>query len=104
MNKIKNRIRFKIKIKHYLELLMPETMKLLKSTKSKVIKSEKGENVLIYKLLKQFYFIVTLPAIIISMIQDFCILLFLTNLLVNLQMFCLKVGYLKKLLTPDFHD
>ena len=52
MNKIKNRIRFKIKIKHYLELLMPETMKLLKSTKSKIIKRENGKNVLIYKLLK----------------------------------------------------
>ena len=36
---------FKIKAKYYLELLTPETMKLLKSTKSKITKDENGENV-----------------------------------------------------------
>ena len=36
---------FKIKTKYYLELLTPETMKLLKSTKSKITKDENGENV-----------------------------------------------------------
>ena len=44
INKIENRITFKIKTEYYLELLTPETMKLLGSTKSKVTKNENGEN------------------------------------------------------------
>ena len=36
---------FKIKTGYYLELLMPETMELLGSTKSKITKNENGENV-----------------------------------------------------------
>ena len=43
--KIEKRITFKIKAEHYLELLTPETMKLLGSTKSKIAKTENGENV-----------------------------------------------------------
>ena len=35
VNKVENIITFKIKTGYYLELLMPETMKLLGSTKSK---------------------------------------------------------------------
>ena len=38
VNKIENRITFKIKTELYLELLLPETMKLLGSTKSKITK------------------------------------------------------------------
>ena len=34
-NKIENRITFKIKTGYYLELLIPESIKLLESTKSK---------------------------------------------------------------------
>ena len=45
VNKIENRITFKIKTEYYLELLTPETMKLLGSTKSKITKDKKGENV-----------------------------------------------------------
>ena len=45
VNKIENRITFKIKNGHYLELLTPETMKLLGSTRSKIIKDKHGENV-----------------------------------------------------------
>ena len=45
MNKIENRVTFKIKRGWYLELLTPETGKLLGSTKSKIIKDENGENV-----------------------------------------------------------
>ena len=37
VNKIENRITFKIKSRYYLELLKLETMKLLGSTKSKII-------------------------------------------------------------------
>ena len=43
VNKIENRITFKIKNGYYLELLTPETMKLLGSTK--VTKDKNGENV-----------------------------------------------------------
>ena len=45
INKIKNRITFKIKSGYYLELLTPETMKLLGSTASKINKDKNGENV-----------------------------------------------------------
>ena len=45
MNKIENRITFKIKNGYYLELLTPETMKLLGSTESKITKDKNGENV-----------------------------------------------------------
>ena len=44
INKIENRITFKIKTGYYLKLLTSETMKLLESTKSKVTKDENGEN------------------------------------------------------------
>ena len=44
VNKIENRITFKIKKRYRLELLMPETIKLFGSTKSKITKGENGEN------------------------------------------------------------
>ena len=44
-NKIENRVTFKIKNGYYLELLTPETMKLLGSTESKIAKDKNGENV-----------------------------------------------------------
>ena len=45
INKIENRITFKIKNGYCLELLTPETMKLLGSTESKINKDKNGENV-----------------------------------------------------------
>ena len=45
VNKIKNRIVFKIKTGYKLELLTNETMKLLGSTKKVVDKDKNGENV-----------------------------------------------------------
>ena len=45
INKIENRITFKIKTGYYLELLTPETMKLLGSTKGKKTTAENAENV-----------------------------------------------------------
>ena len=45
INKIENRITFKIRTGYYLELLTSERMKLLGSTKSKITKNENGENV-----------------------------------------------------------
>ena len=43
--KIENRITFKIKNGHSIELLTPETMKLLGSTKNKITEDKNGENV-----------------------------------------------------------
>ena len=45
VNKIENRVTFKIKDGYSLELLTPETMKLLGSTKNKITKDKNGENV-----------------------------------------------------------
>ena len=45
VNKIKNRITFKMKTGYYIKLFMPETMKLLGNTKSKITKDTNGENV-----------------------------------------------------------
>ena len=45
VKKIENRITFKIKNGYSLELLTPETMKLLGSTKNKITKDKNGENV-----------------------------------------------------------
>ena len=45
VNKIENRTTFKIKIGYYLQLLTPEMMKLLGSTKINVTNDENGENV-----------------------------------------------------------
>ena len=45
VNKTENRITFEIETWYYFELLTPETMKLLGSTKSKINKDTNGENV-----------------------------------------------------------
>ena len=45
INKIENRITFKIKTGYYLKRLTPETMKLIGITKSKITKNENGESV-----------------------------------------------------------
>ena len=45
VNKIENRITFKIKSGYNLELLTPETMKLLGSAENKITKDKNGENV-----------------------------------------------------------
>ena len=45
VNKIENRITFRIKNGYSLELLTPETMKLLGSTENKITKDKNGENV-----------------------------------------------------------
>ena len=45
VNKAENRITFKIKTGDYLDLLTPETMKLLWNSKNKITKDRNGENV-----------------------------------------------------------
>ena len=49
INKIENRITFKIKSGYNLELLTPETMKLLGSTENRITKDK---NVKMYRILK----------------------------------------------------
>ena len=46
VNKIENRVTFKIKSGYSLELLTSETMKLLGNTESKIVKYKSSENVL----------------------------------------------------------
>ena len=46
VHKIENRITFQIKTGYYLELLTPETMRLLGSTKSKITIDKNAENML----------------------------------------------------------
>ena len=41
---MQNRITFKIKAGYYLDILTPETMKLLGSTKSKITENANGKN------------------------------------------------------------
>ena len=45
VNKIENRVTFKIRNEYSLELLTSETMKLLGSTENKITKDKNGENV-----------------------------------------------------------
>ena len=45
VNKIENKIAFKIKTEYYVEPLIPKTMKLLGSTENEITKDKNGENV-----------------------------------------------------------
>ena len=47
VNRIENRITFKIKSGYYLELLTPETMKLLGSTENKITKDNHNKTIII---------------------------------------------------------
>ena len=50
INKIENRVTFTIKNGYSLELLTPETMKLLGNTENKITKHKNGEDVLHLKI------------------------------------------------------
>ena len=79
INKIENIITLKSKTRYYLELLIPEIMKLLGSTKGKITKNENGENVLHLEITE----IVLVNCKIINIIKESCIHLFLINSLLN---------------------
>ena len=49
---MENRITFKIKTGYYLELVTPETMKLLGGTENEITKNKNGENVLHLEITK----------------------------------------------------
>ena len=78
VNNSENRITFKIKRGYYIELLTPETMKLLGSTENKITKDKNLPHVAITKVVLVYCNIVT----IISKFQEVCIHLFQINHLV----------------------
>ena len=78
VNKSENRITFKIKRGYYIELLTPETMKLLGSTENKITKDKNLPHVAITKVVLVYCNLVT----IISKFQEVCIHLFQINHLV----------------------
>ena len=82
VNKIENRITFKIKNGYHLELLTPETIKLLGSTNSKITKDKNGENVPHLEIVEVVLVHCNLLNTIISKIQEYYILLFQTKHLV----------------------
>ena len=80
--KIENRIKFKIKKRCYLELLTPETMKLLGSTENKITKDKNGENVPHLEITEVVLVHCILLIMIINKIQESYIYLFQINHLV----------------------
>ena len=84
VNKTENRITFKILSGYYLELLAPETMKLLGSTESKITKNKNGENVPHLEIVELVlvHCNLTLLIMIISKIREYYILLYQTKHLV----------------------
>ena len=71
VNKIENRITFKIKDGYSLELLTKETMKLLGSTESKITKDKNGENVPHLEITEVVLVHCNMLIMIISRIQEF---------------------------------
>ena len=76
VNKIENGVTFKIKTRYYLELLTPETMKLLGSTETKIAKDKNGENVPHLEITEVVLVTVILSIMIINKIQESYIHLF----------------------------
>ena len=74
---------FKIKAGYYLELLTPETMKLLRSNKSKITENENGENVAHLEISELVLVHGNTVNNNYEQIQESCIHLSLINRLVN---------------------
>ena len=83
VNKIENRITFETKTGCYLDLLTPETMKLLRTTKSKITKKENGKNVPRLESNEAVSIHCNFVDIIVNKIHEPCIHLFLIYPLVN---------------------
>ena len=78
-NKTKNKIVFKVKTRYKLELLTPETMRLLGSTKKDVDKDKNGEDVPKTESVEVVLVHCNLVKNDYSHNQKFCLLLFQTN-------------------------
>ena len=83
INKIENRIMFKVKTGYYLELLTPETMKLIGNTKSKITNDENSENVPQLENTEVVLIYCNTVNNNYQKIQESCIHFLLINLLVN---------------------
>ena len=92
-NKIENTITFKIKTGLYLDLLSPEIMKLLESTKSKIIKDENSESISHLENTEIVLVYINILTMIINKILEFCIRLLPIFRLVNYWIFHLKILY-----------
>ena len=82
VNKIENRVTFEIEDGYSLELLTPETMKLLGSTKNEITKDKTGENVLHLEITEVALVHRNINRQIINTIQESCTRLFQINCLV----------------------
>ena len=78
-NRIKNKIAFKIKAGYKLELLTPETMQLLGSTKADVDKDKNSENVAKLESVEVVLLHCNLVKMIINTHQKFYLVLFQIN-------------------------
>ena len=91
VNKIENKVTFKIKNGYSLELLTSETTKLLGSTKNKITKDKNGEIVPHLEIAKVVLVHCKLSIMIINKIQEFYIHLFQINLLVAFWKFLQQI-------------
>ena len=78
VNKIENRVTFKIKNGYSFELLTPEATKLLGSTENEITKDKNGENRPHLKITE----VVLVHCDVVNKIQDYYIILFQINRLV----------------------
>ena len=79
VNKIENRVTFKSKNGYSLEILTPETIKLLGSTKNKITEDKIGENVPHFEITEVVLVHCNIFNNIIKKIQEYCTLLFPIN-------------------------
>ena len=83
VNKIENRITFKVKKEWYPGLLTPEKKQLLGSTKTKITKDENSENMAHLEITEVALVLAILLTTVMKRIQESFIHLFLINHLVN---------------------
>ena len=77
---MENRVTFKIKNGYSIELLTPETIKLLGSTKNKITKDKNGENKPNLEITEVALVYCIFQIMVINKIQEYYIRLFQINL------------------------
>ena len=87
VNKIENRITFKIKERYSLEFLTPETIKLLGSTENKIIKEKNGENVPHFEITEIVLVHFDIVSMITNKIREYYVPFFQINCMVVYQKF-----------------
>ena len=91
VSKNENRITFKIKNGYYLELLTPETMKLLGSTESKTTVEKNGENVPHLEVVELVSNHCNIVDIVISKIQEYYILYIIYYTILHIEYYILYI-------------